>query len=172
MKPVRLFALLLFGLAVCGGCQDSGNTSDQNIDLSEPREAQPRLSTIQLWLGAERLTAEMALTPEQIRTGMMFRTHMAENEGMLFVIPPQRASFWMKNCPLPLSAAYIDPDGVIREIHDLQPHNTNAVVSASDNIAYVLETTQGWFQRHQVREGMAVRSERGSLMETFRRGNQ
>ena len=62
-----------------------------------------------------------------MQTGMMFRTNLAENAGMLFVLPmPQQASFWMKNCPLPLSAAYIDPEGVILEIHDLQPHNTNS----------------------------------------------
>jgi hypothetical protein len=114
----------------------------------------------------------MAVTPDQIRTGMMFRTHMAENEGMIFVLFPQRASFWMKNCSLPLSVAYIDPEGTILEIHDLQPHNTNSVVSAAENVAYALETTQGWFHRHQVHTGMTVRTERGSLMETFRRGYQ
>jgi uncharacterized protein len=99
---------------------------------------------------------------------MMFRTNLAENAGMLFPLPfTQRASFWMKNCPLPLSAAYIDPDGVIQEIHDLQPHNTNAVMAASNNIRFVLETSQGWFGRHNVRVGMTVRTERGSLMDTF-----
>jgi len=94
---------------------------------------------------------------------------MPENEGMIFVFPPQRASFWMKNCPLPLSVAYLDSDGVIQEIHDLQPQDTNAVLSASDNIAYALETPQGWFQRHRVRPGMTVRSERGALRDTFHR---
>jgi uncharacterized membrane protein (UPF0127 family) len=93
---------------------------------------------------------------------------MAEKEGMLFPLPyTTRASFWMMNCPLPLSAAYIDPGGIIREIHNLQPHNTNAVVSATENIRFVLETPQGWFQRHNVNIGAVVRTERGSLMETF-----
>jgi uncharacterized membrane protein (UPF0127 family) len=172
MKLLRCLASLLLGLAVGVGCQKPGGTADQGVDLSEPREAQPKLPTIQLWLGAERLTAEMALTPQEIRTGMMFRTNMAENEGMIFVLSPQRASFWMKNCPLPLSVAYIDPDGVILEIRDLEPYNTNSVVSASDNVAYALETAQSWFQRHQVRAGMTVRTERGSLTETFHRINQ
>ena len=48
------------------------------------------MPTIQLWLGAERLTAEMALTEDQERTGMMFRTHIGENEGMIFVLPTQQ----------------------------------------------------------------------------------
>jgi uncharacterized membrane protein (UPF0127 family) len=76
----------------------------------------------------------------------------------------------MKNCPLSLSAAYIDPEGVIQEIREFQAHNTNAVVSASNNIRFVLETPQGWFDLHSVRTGMVVRTERGSLMETFFRG--
>jgi uncharacterized membrane protein (UPF0127 family) len=100
---------------------------------------------------------------------MMFRTNMAENEAMVFALPyTHRASFWMKNCFVPLSVAYIDPDGVILEIHDLQPQNTNAVLAASDNIRFALETPQGWFDRHNVRTGMMVRTEKGGLMETFR----
>ncbi len=114
------------------------------------------------------MIAELALTPQQVRTGMMFRTSLAENAGMLFVFPiAHRASFWMKNCPLPLSAAYIDPEGVILEIHDLQPHNTNSVEAASERVQFVLETNQGWFGRHHVMPGTVVRTERGTLLETF-----
>jgi len=114
------------------------------------------------------MDAELARTGIQQQTGMMFRTNLAENAGMLFPLPySQSASFWMKNCPLPLSIAYIDPDGVIQEIHDLEPQNTNSVVSASNNIRFALETPRGWFDRHQVRTGMVVRTESGSLMKTF-----
>ena len=114
------------------------------------------------------MNAELALNADQIRTGMMFRTNMEPNGGMLFVLPqPQRASFWMMNCFVPLSAAYIDPDGTILEIHSLQPQNTNPVVAAALNIQYVLETPQGWFERNQVATGAVIRTERGSLPETF-----
>ena len=123
---------------------------------------------MKLWLGAEEMIAELALTGLQMQTGMMFRTNLAENAGMLFVLPtPQQASFWMKNCPLPLSAAYIDPEGVILEIHDLQPHNTNSVVASSARVQFVLETNQGWFRRHNVAPGAVIRTEHGTLMETF-----
>jgi uncharacterized membrane protein (UPF0127 family) len=126
---------------------------------------------MKLWLGAEEMAAELALTGLQQQSGMMFRTNLAENAGMLFVFPmPQPVAFWMKNCPLPLSAAYIDPDGLILEIHDLQPQNTNSVVAASDRVQFVLETSQGWFGRHNVRTGMVVRTEHGTLANTFLRG--
>jgi uncharacterized protein len=135
-----------------------------------PAGAQPKLQTMKLWLGAEEMEAELALTGIQQQIGMMFRTNMMENAGMLFVFPvPHQASFWMMNCPLPLSAAYIDPNGVILEIHDLEPHNTNTVKAASDRVQFVLETNQGWFKQHHVATGTMVRTERGTLAETFLR---
>jgi hypothetical protein len=133
-----------------------------------PTVAQPKLPTIKLWIGAEEMITEMALNGIQQQTGMMFRTNMAENEGMIFVFPyPHQASFWMKNTSVPLSAAYIDPEGVILEIHDLEPHNTNSVKATSENIQYVLETPQGWFQRHNIATGAVVKTEKGNLRKTF-----
>ena len=148
-------------MALYAGC-------DKPIQAKEEGSPQPKLQTMKLWVGPEEMTVELALSPQQQQTGMMFRTNLEETAGMFFPLPfTQRASFWMKNCPLALSAAYIDPEGVIQEIHDFQPHNTNAVVAASHNIRFVLETSQGWFKRHNVRRGMLVRTEHGTLMETF-----
>ncbi len=136
--------------------------------MSLPTAAQPKLPIIKLWLGAEELTTEVASTQQQQQTGMMFRTSMAENEGMLFVFPgPYQASFWMMNTIVPLSAAYISPEGVILEIHQLQPHDTNSVVAATDRVQFVLETPQGWFERHHIGTNTVVRTERGSLQDTF-----
>jgi uncharacterized membrane protein (UPF0127 family) len=181
MNGFWFIALLLAAGAVCEGCSkaapsaaSAGSSSAGSsqpplaVDPDEPTQAQPKLQTLKLWLGPEELNAELALTLQQQRTGMMFRTNLAENASMLFPLPyTQKASFWMKNCPSALSAAYISPDGVIQEIHDLQPFNTNAVTAASDNIRFVLETPQGWFQKHQIHEGMMVATERGPLMRTF-----
>ena len=123
---------------------------------------------MKLWLGAEEMAAELAVTAMQMRTGMMFRTNMEANAGMLFVFPqPHRAGFWMENTFIPLSAAYIDPEGVILEIHALQPHDTNTVLADSDRIQYVLETPQGWFDRHHVQTGTVIRTDSGSLRTTF-----
>jgi uncharacterized membrane protein (UPF0127 family) len=172
----RLHVLtLLLAVAVSGGCMGGCQRSappatGPAVNLNLPTAAQPKLQTMKLWLGAEEMVAELALTGVQQQTGMMFRTNLAENAGMLFVLPaPQRASFWMMNCPLPLSAAYIDPEGVILEVHDLQPQNTNSVVASSERVQFVLETSQGWFGRHNVTTGMVVRTERGTLRDTFLR---
>jgi uncharacterized protein len=135
---------------------------------SIPAQAQPKLHTMNLWVGPQVMSAEIASSSIELQTGMMFRTNMAENEGMLFVFGiPHQTSFWMKNTSLPLSAAYISPDGVIQEIHPLEPFNTNSVVAKVDNIQYVLETPQGWFDRHNISTGTVVRLDSGSLHETF-----
>lgn len=171
MNELGFIAVMLVGI-VCGGCGrnpgSQGNLPGLPQDPGEPTQAQPKLRTMRLYIGAKEMTAELALSPQEIRTGMMFRTNMVENTGMLFALPyNQRAAFWMKNCPYPLSAAYIDPEGVIQEIHDLEPHNTNSAVAASENIRFVLETPRGWFQQNGIGPGVAVATERGPLYKTF-----
>jgi len=155
-----------------GGCHKPAAVTNRppSIDDILPKSAQPKLSTIKLWLGAQEITAEIAVTVEAERAGLMFRTNIAENEGMIFVLPlAQRASFWMKNCVIPLSCAYIDSDGVILETHDMIPRNEEPIVAGSENVRFVLETKLGWFERNQVTTGAVVRTERGTLAETFLR---
>ena len=169
-----LLVVVLAGLALAG-CGPSVPTTPSPsaaiVDSSAPAyptAAQPKLATTKLFLGPHELSTELALTGIQQQTGMMWRTNLGEMEAMLFVSPrPYQASFWMKNTVLPLSAAYIDPDGTILELHDLQPQNTNAVVAASDRIQFVLEVGQGWFERNKVGVGTVIRTGRGTLRETF-----
>jgi uncharacterized membrane protein (UPF0127 family) len=136
-----------------------------------PTNAQPKLATIKLFVGPETVETELALTPVQVGTGMMFRKQMAENEGMLFVFArPHRPAFYMKNTIVPLTVAYIDSEGTIVELHDLQPLNETAVEAGSDSIQFVLEMKQGWFQRHNVGPGAVITSEKGRLLEIARGG--
>jgi len=172
-----LFLLALLG-AGCGSSDapdkkpgpaaQSSTPATNPTGLIIPTKAQPKLRTIKLWLGAEELITEIAAAEKEIIAGMMHRTQMAENEGMLFLLrAPQRAAFWMKNVSLPLSCAYIDPDGTILEIHDMKPGEEKAIVASSDRILYVLEVKQGWFQRHNIQPGAKLRTEFGTLQKTF-----
>ena len=171
MRKLVLLAFILTGaIAGCKKTPPPEPVSAKAGSPALPTAAQPKLATVHLWLGPEELNAEIASTPIQEETGMMFRTNLAENAGMLFVFGnPVQASFWMKNCPLPLSCAYIESDGSIAEIHDLQPNNETPVVAASNNVQYVLEVNQGWFARHHLSPGTLVRTEFGSLPESFTR---
>jgi hypothetical protein len=170
VKPGK-FIVLLLAAAFWAGCQKSADVAPAPaIDDLLPQQAQPKLPTMKIFLGAEILDAELALTSQQEMTGMMFRTNIQETDAMLFVLPvPQRASFWMKNCPESISAAYITPDGTIQEIHHLEKNDTNGVVAAGDNIQFVLETKDGWFARHNINPGTVMRTGKGSLAETFLR---
>lgn len=168
MTWTRLFATLCCTLLLFAGCskRESATTASGSPQL--PTNAQPRLVSMKLYVGAAELSAEIARRPREIMTGMMFRTNVVDGDAMLFVMPrPQQAAFWMMNCPVPLSCAYIDPQGIIQEIHPMEPYNTNSIPSASHNIMFVLETPAGWFDRNNVRTGMLVRTESGSLIETF-----
>ena len=173
MKCFGVWGLLLPGLLALAGCERKPAAPPaapaQHVF---PSHAQSKLPTLRLWLGASEVSAELALSASQQETGMMFRTNLDENGGMIFPLPyPQRASFWMLNCPLPLTAAYIDPQGQILEIHELRANDTNGVAADSPNIYYVLEMNQGWFARHHIEPGTIVRSEKGTLRETFIRQN-
>lgn len=177
MNRQVIFALVP-AVALFMGCGKSTTTATtavpataSSLDEILPKHAQPKLATMKIYLGAETLEAELALTPQEEMTGMMYRTNILETDAMLFVLPyTQQANFWMKNCPESISAAYINPDGVIQEIHHLEQNDTNGVAAATDNIRFVLETREGWFTRHNIAPGTVIRTDRGSLAETFLRG--
>ena len=166
-NSILLLSALLFSTS-CSQSSPPAAPAVPTIDDILPKQAQPKLPTMKIYLGAETLEAELALTQQQEMTGMMFRTNIQETDAMLFPLPyTQRANFWMKNCPESISAAYINPDGVIEEIHHLEKNDTNGVMAASENIRFVLETKEGWFMRHNISVGTVVTTEKGSLKETF-----
>jgi uncharacterized membrane protein (UPF0127 family) len=126
------------------------------------------LTQVPLQVGKARIVAQIQRTWRQFRSGMMYREPLADEEGMLFLYShPQRVSFYMANTPSPLSCAYLDPEGVIREIHDLHPFDLNSIRSKSHAIQYVLEMRQGWFQDHGVVVGQSVLASGAPLAQTF-----
>ena len=173
MKAIKWLPLVL-AVALAVGCRKAETTgASPDVENQLPTQAQPKLPTLKIYLGAETLDAELAITPREVQTGMMFRTNVTDQSAMLFIFArPYQASFWMKNCPDSLSAAYISPDGVIQEIHHLEKYDTNSVVAAKPDVQYVLEVNDGWFQRHNVTTGMLVRTELGSLQQTFFQNRQ
>ena len=117
---------------------------------------QPRLPTIELRAGMHRLATEVASTPAQRQVGMMMRPTMASHEAMLFVFEePGVQCFWMKNTLVPLSAAFVDDDGRIVNIADMQPLSEQSHCSQRP-VRYVLEVNQGWFARRGVGPGFKL----------------
>lgn len=100
--------------------------------------------------------AEIAEKPEDRNHGFMGRKTIPDGTGMLFVFEKdQILSFWMKNTPHPLSIAYIDSKGKIRNIFDMTPYSTASIVSTV-SVRYALEVPQGWYKKNGITEGDTV----------------
>ena len=114
-------------------------------------QAQPaapqKLSTVTLGAGMFNIKAEVAQTPHEHEIGLMWRTSMGANDGMLFIFPrPGKQCFWMKNTLIPLSIAFLDDDGRIVNIDEMQPQTETPHCSARP-VRYVLEMNKGWFAK-------------------------
>lgn len=119
--------------------------------------AQPAWSDgIALRIGPHILNAEIAATPESRMRGLMQRDGLCEDCGMLFAFPrADRYGFWMRDTPLPLSIAFIAPDGRVINIEDMQPF-TSEPHYAKTKALYALEMNRGWFSRHGIKAGDRV----------------
>jgi len=119
-----------------------------------PTQAQsPRPATVQLTAGIHLITAEVAAS-DPIRTrGLMFRQSLPTNHGMLFIFDRKTVHcMWMRNTLIPLSVAFIEDDGTIVNILDMQPHDESSHC-AKQPVRYALEMTQGWFEKKGIGPG-------------------
>ncbi len=118
---------------------------------------QAKLQTTQLTAGMHVIHAELAVTPEQQATGMMFRRGMGGNDGMLFVNDePGVRCFWMRNTYVPLTIAFIADDGTIVNLADMTPRSDESHCSAKP-VRYALEVPQGWFAKRGMKAGLKLR---------------
>ena len=131
--------IILLALAVAmAGC-----SHDSSVLLSAPdgtRRAAVRV--------------ELALTPAKRQLGLMYRSHLDENAGMLFIfVTPARLTFWMKNTEIPLDMIFADRSGVVVGIiRNAEPYSQRPVGPDTPAL-YVLEVNGGFCARHSVRVG-------------------
>ncbi len=127
-------------------------------------QPQTNLARIRLLIGPAETSAELCTTISEVATGLMHRKSIGPEETMFFAFGEgQPRSFYMKNVPFDISAAYIDTEGVVSEIIVLKAMDETPVSSKTTNIQYVLEAAPDWFARHGVVAGAAVRTVSGSL---------
>jgi uncharacterized membrane protein (UPF0127 family) len=100
------------------------------------------------------IRVEIATTPGQLRRGLMWRSEMADDEGMLFVFAEEKPRrFWMKNTPLPLDIMFIDSSGKLVSIaRDTRAYSERSIASGAP-ARYVLEAVAGFCSRHGLRVG-------------------
>lgn len=120
------------------------------------QEAQTMLPHVRLGAGMYRIDAQVAQTPDQRMTGLMYRSQMPQYEGMLFVFEePSQQCFWMKNTLIPLTAAFIADDGTIVNLADMKPQTEDSHCSAKP-VRFVLEMNRGWFARRAIKPGFKL----------------
>jgi len=121
-------------------------------------QANPRLPQVQIQAGMHLIRAEVAADSATRTRGLMMRERLGTNEGMLFVFPDRQVyCFWMRNTLIPLSIAFIDDDGTIAGLADMQPHSEDSHCPPRP-VRYALEMEQGWFAKRGIAPGAKLTS--------------
>lgn len=162
MTPVKAFrffflAATAFSVLACAGqgrAEDSLNTAA--LTAPEPF-AQDRIVILKQNGDRLNFNVELAVTSHQQAYGLMNRTEMPEDSGMLFVFNSAALrSFWMKDTLIPLDMLFLHPDGEIHHIHsNAKPHDLNGITSELPAKA-VLELRGGIAGRMGIEEGDRV----------------
>lgn len=166
-RTVLLFVLVL-ALSGCGGPGEDGTPSAGTPEAttagtaSGTASAASATATVRIETsGGEDVPVEVEIADdtEEMARGLMGRTALAADAGMLFVYPGERElSFWMKDTLIPLSIAFMDSEGRIVDIQDMKalddapPHYTSA-----EPARYALEVNKGFFEERGVEVGDTAR---------------
>ncbi len=119
-------------------------------------QPQLNLQRVHLSAGMYQIDAQVAVSPAEQQTGLMYRQEMPQQEGMLFVFEqPSTQCFWMKNTLLPLTAAFVADDGRIVNLVDMKPQTLDSHCS-EEPVRYVLEMNRGWFAKKNIRKGFKL----------------
>lgn len=123
-------------------------------------EAKLVLEKRKIKIGKQVLTVEIADTMEKRAQGLMFRTSLPKDHGMLFVFEnEEELAFWMKNTLIPLSIGYFDRDKKLVNSMEMDPAPATEISPKTYHSAkpamYALEMTKGWFSRNKVGPGTA-----------------
>ncbi len=97
---------------------------------------------------------QVALYPEELAKGLMFRESLGEMDSMIFIYEEaRRVSFWMKNTLIPLDIGFFDKDGALLEVKSMYPRDLTSVPSTSDKVVYCLEVNPKFFQKNNIKVG-------------------
>ena len=146
MKPILKICIVYVSFFTLFLSSCSGKTSLEKVNLKIISKD-----------GKEHyVVVEVADTQEKRNKGFMERKVIPDGTGMIFIFEQdQILSFWMKNTPHPLSIAYIDSRGTIKEIYHMTPFSM-ASWSSTVSVRYALEVPQGWFEKEGITVGDKV----------------
>ena len=159
MKRTIVLLVVLLLIAGCGA--DEGGTSADGSGGENAPASSPAATVRIEASGGENVEVrvEVADDTEEMARGLMGRTALADDAGMLFVYPEERElSFWMKDTLIPLSIAFMDGEGRIVDIQDMKPlDDTPPHYNSAEPARYALEVNKGFFDEHGVEVGDEAR---------------
>ncbi|MGH8747424.1 MAG: DUF192 domain-containing protein [Burkholderiales bacterium] len=125
--------------------------------VAESARGQPGLlPEVALSLGMREIHAELANSVPARMQGLMYRTSLAPNSGMLFLYEhPAMECMWMKNTLIPLSVAFFDQAGTLINVEPMQPQTEDSHCTERP-ASYSLEMEQGWFARNGIGAGAVL----------------
>ena len=175
-RPFSFFVAVLLALLVlswAGACGGGSTTSDGAVTPStgsgttavaaatgpaSPASTSAALASRVIFQPAGggkevALPVEVARTDPEKARGLMYRTQLGADAGMIFIWQqPVQDGFWMKNTPLPLSVAFVTTDGIIEDIQDMVPYTTQVHMPPGPYI-YAVEANRGWFSGNGIKTG-------------------
>jgi uncharacterized membrane protein (UPF0127 family) len=146
MKKFRsvFFRLLIVALSIFG-----------QLPLNSAALAQ-KLSTIELSAGLYKIHAEVANTEKARQLGLMHRTYLPSDDGMLFIFETSATHcFWMRNTKIPLAIAFIADDGKIVNILEMKAMTEDNHCPVKP-VRFALEMNQGWFAKKGILPGHTI----------------
>jgi len=160
-----LLTLVVLTLPGCGGAAgEDGNAGRTDASSSAPGTATDQEATdsprfgpggqlirlVDVSVGGVPISVEIADTPALRETGLMHRDSLPADHGMLFVYADeQMRSFWMRNTKIPLDIAFIDRNGSIVNIEQMEAQTDENTISTAPAM-YALEMSLGWFEANGV----------------------
>ncbi len=149
---------LLLVIGACGlfaaGMMFLGGCGSEPVDLTEPARDEQQVA---LQVAGMPVTAELALDAPARARGLMHRTSLDEDRGMLFVFPkakPQK--FWMRDTLIGLDIIFLADDGTVLNIHQAPPGVEQPGFPSKGPCRLVLELSRGWSARHGLKPGDRV----------------
>jgi uncharacterized membrane protein (UPF0127 family) len=154
---MHLSRRLLLGLALLLPAVAQAQESLPEVQKAQPELAKEPLVIITHDGKRHSFEVEVAETEQQQMVGLMFRTHVPENGGMLFDWgSPRESQMWMRNTKVPLDMVFIDANGIIRRIVENTVPESLAIISSGGPVRATLELAGGVTAKLDIRVGDRV----------------
>lgn len=124
---------------------------------AQAKMRQDRLTVVTA-TGEHPIDVEIAETADEKALGLMFRTGLAEGQGMLFPHgTPQELTMWMRNTYISLDMVFLRADGTVHRVEERTEPLSERIIGSQGPVTAVLELAGGWARRHGLKPGDRVR---------------